>query len=305
MKTNRFFIILFILTCIGYTSAKAMEHKRIKGNGKVKIEARQMRPFEQIIVHGSMDVVVQQSPSAHSLTIEAESNIIPYIDTSVHDGTLTIRYKSALSISTKKRILIKVKAPNIMTAELRGSGDLTFAQGFRQESLRVNLSGSGDIRFSDTRIYGDAMISAHGSGDINGQLSIGNNAHLSISGSGDMNLSLGNPRTIKTTLKGSGDIVLSFKSANEVCAILYGSGDITMKGKANKTRLQAKGSGDIHGQKLITHTASVEMSGSADGTLSVTDLLAIKLFGSTDFVCYGRPKITDYQVSRSSSFRTK
>lgn len=61
----------------------------------------------------------------------------------------------------------------------------------------------------------------------------------------------------------------------------------------------------LHSNAMEAETSSVAISyGSGDGKLAVAEKLDINLSGSAGFVCYGRPAIGVYRVSRSSSFST-
>lgn len=168
MWTKRLLFLVLAAASISFASAQIISWKRIKGNGKVQTEERRIGQFDRLIVKGSMDVNIQQSTSGQALTIEAESNILPLVETVVEGGTLVIKMKPSLSISINKGVRIRITTPQLSEAELHGSGDITFAGKFRLRSLRIELSGSGDITFANATIANDLNVSLRGSGDIRG-----------------------------------------------------------------------------------------------------------------------------------------
>ena len=274
MWTKRLLFLVLAAASISFASAQIISWKRIKGNGKVQTEERRIGQFDRLIVKGSMDVNIQQSTSGQALTIEAESNILPLVETVVEGGTLVIKMKPSLSISINKGVRIRITTPQLSEAELHGSGDITFAGRFRLRSLRIELSGSGDITFANATIANDLNVSLRGTG---------RNATLSLAGSGDIDLSLGHPQRVE--------------------AGISGSGDIKIKGQTAFAALKCSGSGDLECRNLSAQQADVRISGSGDGKLAVTEKLDINLSGSAGFVCYGKPVIGTHKVSRSSSFR--
>lgn len=283
MWTKRLLFLVLAAASISFASAQIISWKRIKGNGKVQTEERRIGQFDRLIVKGSMDVNIQQSTSGQALTIEAESNILPLVETVVEGGTLVIKMKPSLSISINKGVRIRITTPQLSEAELHGSGDITFAGRFRLRSLRIELSGSGDITFANATIANDLNVSLRGSGDIRGNILTGRNATLSLAGSGDIDLSLGHPQRVE--------------------AGISGSGDIKIKGQTAFAALKCSGSGDLECRNLSAQQADVRISGSGDGKLAVTEKLDINLSGSAGFVCNGKPVIGTHKVSRSSSFR--
>ena len=284
MWTKRLLFLLMTAASFSFASAQFLSWKRIKGNKKVQIEERHIGRFDRLIVKGSMEVKVQQGPSAQPLTIEAESNILPLVETAVEDGALIIEMKSTSSISIHKGVRIRVTTPHLKEAELHGSGDIIFAGLFRQPSLRIGLFGSGDITLANAMVANNLDINLRGSGDIRGKILTGRDAVVSLAGSGDIDVSLGVPQSVRASLRGSGDIKI--------------------KGETAFAALQCSGSGDLECRHLFARQADVKIHGSGDGKLAVAEKMDIDLSGSAGFVCYGRPAIGVYKVGRSCSFST-
>lgn len=107
-----------------------------------------------------------------------------------------------------------------------------------------------------------------GSGDFSGATKIvSSGLDLEINGSGDMNLNVEGP--VNTSIDGSGDVVLA--------------------GKAPKLAISVNGSGDVHADKLVTESASVDVDGSGDCILNVTRELTVSVNGSGDVTYRGNP----------------
>ena len=89
---------------------------------------------------------------------------------------------------------------------------------------------------------------------------------------------------------GSGDTELSLEAA-----IIHirntGSGKIEIEGVAATLDVDIKGSGDIEAFDLLVKDAQVEIDGSGDAQVHVTDFLEIKIDGSGDVYYKGSPDL--------------
>ena len=99
--------------------------KTIKGNGKMTTENRNTSSYEGVSLVGSMDVELVAGKEG-KLTIEAESNLIEYITTTVENGKLKISVEKGVSLdpSNNKKIKVTVPFEEIEEVTLTGSGDI-------------------------------------------------------------------------------------------------------------------------------------------------------------------------------------
>lgn len=202
-------------------------------------ESRQVSKFHSVRLTGPMNVQLIQGAD-NALEIEAEENIIPYIETNVDEGKLTIKYKDGVHINNREDITVRVTLPQLQGADITGSGDIT---------SETKLTGSDEIELAIT-----------GSGNMNLELDAPS-VEAKITGSGDIFLS-GQTRDIECTSTGSGKIdATALKAENAVVktlgsgevhvfasikldATVNGSGDITYKGGAS-VNSKIHGSGTV------------------------------------------------------------
>lgn len=281
MKTKRLFLLAIIALCSIHASMGLDLQKRVKGNEQFASEERLAEPFNSLSASGSIDIQIEYSPIQAPLRIEAESNIIPLIKTTVKKGVLNIEFEKKRSISPNAAVRVIVSVPEIQSVTLGGSGNLIFGSGFNQPTLKVTINGSGSINFIDTKAE-QLDIVVNGSGDLRGSIF----AH----------------KDIRMNLKGSGNITLSIDETKTIRANMKGSGGIKLTGKASNTILRSSGSGMFNCQSLTTDHADIKMSGSGGGRLSVTKKISVNLSGSAGFTCHGKAKIGSYKIGRSSSF---
>jgi hypothetical protein len=234
MKPGAIIVFLCALSCFIYLTSCNHFHK-IEGNGIVKTEDRTVGIFTSIRSEGSFEVFISQDP-AQSVVVEAEENLLPYIETDVHSNELLIKTRDHRNIHNNDPIRIYVKTPSIESIELSGSGKID-CDSMITSYLELNLSGSGDI----SAITSSNKIKAY------------------ISGSGEINLS-GTANETDLDIKGSGDIH-SYGLQQDTClADISGSGDMFVY--VNKfLDVKISGSGKVHYQGNPVVNSDISGSG--------------------------------------------
>ncbi len=226
----------------------------IDGNGDVDTELRDAVPFTAIANEASFHVNYIQGEE-YTITVEAESNILPYIETEVRGGALeigTIRGTHCLNYT--KHPVITVTAPQISEIVNSGSGD--FVAG--------PLSGS------------DVRIVSSGSGDITAETLSGDEVSLILSGSGDVITEEIDATSLKATLSGSGDLTMS-GSAVTCRFVVTGSGTIFSRDCSSSTAtFTLSGSGSVYAtvndqlDAVISGSGNIYIVGDPDINLTRT-----------------------------------
>jgi hypothetical protein len=202
------------------TAANALFDASVVPSGKVASESRDARGFSGVAISVPGKVVVRQGEPT-SVTLEADDNLLPEIETVVEDGSLKIRFKRKLNVSGRATIRLLVVTPTINSLAVAGSGDIV-AEAVRSQALSVSVSGSGDVGIArldaqslkaavagsgDIKVAGrvaDVSVSVAGSGDVRAERLESRRARVSIAGSG--NVSLWAIESLDVTVAGSGDI---------------------------------------------------------------------------------------------------
>ena len=245
-KTNKLFVskkltILFVLLAFITNVNAQWFGKKIKGNGNVVTETRNVSDYDAIGVAGSFDVKLVAGKEG-KLTVKIEENLSEYLITEVEDGKLKIKWKKGVSINTTKGLLVTVPFEDIEAVSLAGSGDVFSDDVIKTDHLKVALSGSGDIKLnvntdnisSAVSGSGDVVLagktqklkcSLAGSGDINGYELVSKDAEVSIAGSGDIKVNVTD--NLKARVAGSGDIYYKGNPRQDVK--VSGSGSVSSR----------------------------------------------------------------------------
>jgi hypothetical protein len=234
MKLIAFFLVLISLySCFGFGG------ERINGNGVTASEERSVGNFNGINGMGSMNIVVSQS-STPTIKIEADQNLLNYIETRNNRGTIEIYTKEGYNLDPKSGITVYASAPDFKKIAVSGSGKIKSTGKITGSSeLSADVSGSGDILLEvdapkiSTQISGsgstsikgttkDFSIDINGSGDVHCFDLLSENTELDISGSG--NAEVYASKTLDVEIAGGGDV--RYKGNPFVQQNISGSGKV-------------------------------------------------------------------------------
>ena len=231
------------LTTIALMLAPAAARATTVGSGKAATENRAVSSFQTISLRGSIDVVVHQGNS-ESVTVRADDNILPLVQTVVEGTgdtrTLRIQFKSGESVRTNTQVVVTVHVVKLEAIASSGSGDITI-EALKTPTLTMSISGSSDaaLKQLDTERL---SISIAGSGDVKAS---GRAARLevSIAGSGDVRTRELLAGDVSVSIAGSGDA--SVTAQRTISVAIAGSGDVEYGGGAVLAKRSIAGSGSV------------------------------------------------------------
>lgn len=114
-------------------------------------------------------------------------------------------------------------------------------------------------------------LKIRGSGDVYGESVItGDRLNLEISGSGNMDMEV---------------------YYDHLFSEINGSGNFSLQGEASDQEVRINGSGDYHAADLLSAEANVNISGSGNSFINVSDFLRAEIQGSGDIIYYGNPEV--------------
>lgn len=222
---------------VALATTGCMDDLFIRGNGITLSETRFTRPFSEVNSSGSF--IVHVSPGDdYEVVVNAESNLLPYIETDIRNGRLNINVAGIHSLRNTRPMEVFIVTPYLDAVRMSGSGEITTGY-FDSESFEAVISGSGLIETAVDANFAKLAISGSGSIDIFGNV---RNAEMAISGSGkifayDMAL-----LDCNAAISGSGDMFVN--ATRNIDVRISGSGNLFYIG--NPTIIaQLSGSGKI------------------------------------------------------------
>lgn len=233
------FVILFTSTSVNAQWWNFSE--KISGNKEVVKQTRTVGNYDRISVTGMMEVQLIAGREG-KIDLEAESNLMEYIETEVSGGHLKISVKKGVNLQPSRNYSIKLVVPfeNLEALTLTGSGHIRNSDIIKARDFKVNVTGSGNMNLNLMTETLSGSIT--GSGDVKLR---GNSREFkcSVTGSGNF-LAYGlKADKVDANITGSGDIQITVE--NELNVKISGSGDVTYKGNPEKQNFKTSGSGSI------------------------------------------------------------
>ena len=211
----------------------------VSGSGKEVDVARKVGAFSVLRLDSSVDVHARQGATP-SVSVHADDNIEPLIETTVEGDALVVRMKKGSSFSTHHNVVVDVVFTSLTAAQQHGSGDLHIDK-LSGPKFESTIAGSGDLQIDNAQV-GSFALSIAGSGDviISGTA---DEAHFGVAGSGDINARDFVAKKVSVSISGSGDARVNATEA--IDAKVAGSGDVRYSGHPHDVSRRVSGSGSV------------------------------------------------------------
>ncbi len=148
----------------------------IKGSGNVVTESRNASPFTSVRVRGVFNVNIVAG-GTQSIEVEAEDNLMPFIEAEVDGGTLVIR--SSKSLKPTQPLTVRISVENI--EQIRASGASTVSlENVNNPSLIIDVNGASKTVVSGTTA--DLNIDVSGASRVDAVDLLAQNATVDASG---------------------------------------------------------------------------------------------------------------------------
>ena len=226
-----------------WTSGDWNGGKKVKGEGSVVTETRNVTGFKGFESTIAADVFIKQS-STFKVTIEGQKNILDLMKTEMKGDMLKITFEKGYRISSNQKLKVYIEAPSFEKLSMSGSGNVKAQNALTGSKIDIGISGSGDFMLDNIK-FSNVEFHISGSGDINvsGETE---KVDFQVSGSGNIKASNLKAQSVECHVSGSGNI--NCNASKSLNALVSGSGDIRYKGKPESVKTKVSGSGDIEAE---------------------------------------------------------
>ena len=140
-------IALFSLVIFVFASGcREIAGRRVRGSGHIITENRTATGFNGIDVSGAIDVYVKQD-SATSVKIEADDNILEYIEVHTEGSTLEIYTENNIRLRPSNKIKVYISNSQYKEIQVSGASSVHCENEITSnEALDINLSGASEGR---------------------------------------------------------------------------------------------------------------------------------------------------------------
>lgn len=227
-----------LLMAVGSAAAGALDNFALTGSGTVVSESRPVDAFTEIAVEGTGLLIVTQG-DREALTIEAEDNVLPTIDSTVRDGRLTIDHDWGgshwfTSFRPRKGIVYRVTVKDLNLIHLSGATAMQAAD-LRANWLEVRLSGAGEATIE--RLTATELVA-------------------SLTGAATLRAS-GTVQRQEITLSGAGEYQAEDLASKDATVTVSGAGEAEVR-VSDTLNVRVSGPGEVHyiGDPRVTKQVS-------------------------------------------------
>lgn len=142
------------------------KNKKIKGNGDVEMQTRNLDGFDGVSTCCSIDVELRQG--AFDVKVEAESNLLEYVKTEVVGKRLKVGFKDGVNIRSYEKITVYVSLLELEYVKASSSGKAYCNGNFTGDELELDVSSGAKIEMSFTGNEVEADASSGGRVDVKG-----------------------------------------------------------------------------------------------------------------------------------------
>ncbi|HEY1199785.1 MAG TPA: head GIN domain-containing protein [Niastella sp.] len=232
--------LLFVFTSLLAASCGSIGNREsVNGNGQVPSENRNPGNFTGVSTLGNLNLYVAIG-STPSVKIEAENNILPYIETYVENGSLMVKAKNNVNLVTDKPIKVYITAPQLSKILSQGMGDVVGQTAITDPSkLEIELQGDGNINLDVDAPEVKAVVTGIGNIQLKGQ---SKNVECKVVGEGNIKAIDLQAEEAKVSILGDGDVDVSTSVKLDVN--ITGNGNVKYKGNVTPSK-SVTGSGNI------------------------------------------------------------
>lgn len=219
------FTLLFFSLAL---TMNAQSQESVTGNGTIKKEKRSAsNSFDEVGVSGRFKVFIKQG-STSSIEVEADENLLPYIETEINGDELRVHTKKGYNVKPTSTIVIYVTLPKLSSLAASGASSFTGHGEMKGDKLEIALSGKTEV---DMQLdYKDLEIGVSGSGNLKLTGSAAK-VEVGISGSADFQAPDLKSQNMEISISGSGNAQVNVDKKLEIA--ISGSGRVKYKGAAS------------------------------------------------------------------------
>jgi len=269
MKHQGLIVLVVLALALSSLACSFGGFATVRGSGHVVEENRAVSGFTGVNLATLGNLQIQLG-DREGLRIEAEDNLIPYLETVVSGDQLEIGNRDGIGLRPTRPVNFYLTVKSLDSIALSGSGNIV-APDLKADQFRVRLSGSGNVKLGN--LYAtDIEMRLTGSGNLRVVGATAKDQQITLSGSGDVGLGNWNAETVEVRITGSGELDASSGAVKEQHVTLSGSGEYRAEG-------------------VDSATAEARITGSGSMTVRVRDRLSAHISGSGSVRYAGSPQV--------------
>lgn len=240
MKNSKNLFRILLIAVITLSSVSCIFADKVKGNGNVVKEERQVRGFDGISASAGLDIILSQGEKEF-VEVEADENLLEYIITEVKGTTLKVHWKSNTSIRKYKKAVVHVTCKDLNRIKASSGSDIVSKGIIKTQEMDISTSSAADVTIA---IEAGSIICKASSGSdirLKGKTTTFN---ASCSSGADIKANGLEADLVDAKASSGADIVITV--IKEITASASSGADITYYGNPEVKNVRSSSGGDIN-----------------------------------------------------------
>jgi len=162
-------IALFSLVIFVFVSGcREIAGERVRGSGHIITENRTASGFNSIEVSGAIDVYIKQD-STTSVKVEADDNILEYIEVHTDGSTLEIYTEDNIRLKPSHKIKVYVSNSEYKDLQVGGASSIRSENEITADRLNVDIGGASEGRLEVNAPKVSVNVSGASNANIKGK----------------------------------------------------------------------------------------------------------------------------------------
>lgn len=211
---------------IDFGTVRLGEQRSVRGSGRVETEQRNVKDITgvELAALGKMTIKLGEQ---EELRIEAEDNLLDYLETEVRSGMLSIKTRDGFTLRNRRPVNYYLTVKELDEISISSSGDVE-APDLEAEQFTVSISSSGDLEMGD--LQADTLkVRITSSGDMTMGTLYADTIQVVITSSGDLDVAGGDIEKQDITLTSSGEYRAQDLESAQAEVQLSSSGSATVQ----------------------------------------------------------------------------
>ena len=232
----------------------------VRGSGNVVEETREVSGVTGVNLATIGHLIIEVG-NTESLRIEAEDNLMEYLETEVLSGRLRIGTQDRISLNTTRPINYYLTVTDLDTIVISSSGDIE-APDMQAERFSITISSSGELDMGD--LEADTLsVDINSSGDVTMGVLQADGLEVDISSTGSLDIAGGAVEQQDITISSSGNYTARDLESVEAEVRSSSSGSATIR-VSDHLRANLSSSGDVRYLGNPTVDATTNSSGDVE-----------------------------------------
>lgn len=228
--------------------------RTIRGSGNVVEESRTVRNVSGVNLATIGELIIELGDT-ESFRIEAEDNLMEYLDTNVRNGSLVIGTQDRINLNATRPVTYYLTVTDLDSIKISSVGSIR-APDLAADRFSITIDSTGNLEMGDLETEA-LTVNITSTGDVTMGMLKTDSLRANLSSTGSLDIAGGEAKTQDITLRSTGNYTAQDLACEEADVRLNSTGSATIW-VTDSLRARLQSTGDLHyvGNPVVDATAN-------------------------------------------------